>query len=327
MTSVAIIGAGLAGLTAAHELSKHTEVTIFEKARGVGGRMATRRASPYAFDHGAQYFTARSEPFRKFLSPLIKNGLVSNWSATHAEFEGTHLVRKRRWDQGESHYVAVPGMNALAKHFAPHSVIKTSTRIVKLNQDRGWCLTDENGQSWTDFDWVISTLPAPQAATLLPFDFASLDLVKQIEMLPCFAVLLGFSQPLRLRFQAAHFTQSDLSWMAVDGNKPGRNNANTLVLHSSHDYAAIHLDEEPHVIISHLMAEFAQATGCILPKPDHSAVHRWLYANNKERKELPLLLDSRRRIGACGDWTAGGRVEGAFLSAYRLSHALLKAIG
>ena len=61
--NIAIIGAGLSGLIAARELAKNNDVTIFEKARGVGGRMATRRANNlkfdgFNFDHGTQYFTA-----------------------------------------------------------------------------------------------------------------------------------------------------------------------------------------------------------------------------------------------------------------------------
>ena len=70
MRRVAVIGAGLSGL-AARELSESSEVTVFEKSRGYGGRMATRYGGDFEFDHGAQFFTARSAEFQEFLEPLI----------------------------------------------------------------------------------------------------------------------------------------------------------------------------------------------------------------------------------------------------------------
>ncbi|MCV6626839.1 MAG: FAD-dependent oxidoreductase, partial [Cellvibrionaceae bacterium] len=77
MSKIAIIGAGLAGLSAAKQLQNRAQVTVFDKARGLGGRMSTRRCEPYFFDHGAQYFTARSEGFKAFLEPLIEAGVVA----------------------------------------------------------------------------------------------------------------------------------------------------------------------------------------------------------------------------------------------------------
>ena len=327
MVRIAIIGAGLAGLTAAHALRSHADVMVFDKARGVGGRMATRRAQQYAFDHGAQYFTARTEPFRRFLAPLIDAGLIARWEANYTRFEGSTLVDRQNWSADESRYVATPGMNALAKHLAADFAVKSNTHIGEIRQATTWQLLDQHGQIWGDFDWIISAIPAPQAMNLLPCDFAYLDSVKEIDMLPCFAVMLGFANPFSVPFQAAHFGKSKLSWMAVNNSKPGRNDARALVLHSSHDYAKSHLKDEPSAIGADLVTEFQRITGLFLPESDHCSVHRWLYANNKERRDLPLLLDTEQQVGVCGDWTLGGRVEGAFMSAHRLSHALLETLG
>ncbi len=85
MTRVAVVGAGLSGLTLAARLRAHADVTVFEKSRGYGGRLATRRAAPFAFDHGAQFFTARTTAFREFLAPLIEAGVVDTWLARFTE--------------------------------------------------------------------------------------------------------------------------------------------------------------------------------------------------------------------------------------------------
>ena len=70
MNKIAIIGTGISGLTCAHYLKELADITLFEKARGVGGRISTRRADPFCFDHGAQYFTAQSKEFKTFIKPL-----------------------------------------------------------------------------------------------------------------------------------------------------------------------------------------------------------------------------------------------------------------
>ena len=51
---VAVIGAGLAGLTAAARIAAGgAAVTVYDKSRGLGGRLATRRSPQGSFDHGA----------------------------------------------------------------------------------------------------------------------------------------------------------------------------------------------------------------------------------------------------------------------------------
>ena len=82
---IAIIGAGISGLTAAIVLSEIADVTLYEKSRGAGGRICTRYSDPYNFDHGAQFFTARTPQFKQFLKPLIKAGVIDIWNARFIE--------------------------------------------------------------------------------------------------------------------------------------------------------------------------------------------------------------------------------------------------
>lgn len=63
-TPIAIIGSGMAGLSAAHALAAAgLNVQLFDKSRGSGGRMASKRSDAGSLDLGAQYFTARDRRF------------------------------------------------------------------------------------------------------------------------------------------------------------------------------------------------------------------------------------------------------------------------
>ena len=68
---VAIVGAGLAGLMAGRTLAEAGhEVVLLDKGRSPGGRLATRRIGEATLDHGAQFFTVRSEAVRRAGRPL-----------------------------------------------------------------------------------------------------------------------------------------------------------------------------------------------------------------------------------------------------------------
>ena len=112
---IAIIGSGISGLAAARTLNKIADITIFEKSRGIGGRIATRRANPFTFDHGAQYFLVKNADFESFVSPYIKSGVVKRWDAYFKEFEECKVISERQWDQSFAHYVGAPSMNAFCK--------------------------------------------------------------------------------------------------------------------------------------------------------------------------------------------------------------------
>ena len=79
MKKIAIIGAGMAGLTAAHFLNGYAGVTVFEKSKGPGGRLSTRHHGSFAFDHGAQFFTSKTDEFTRFIRPFIEKGIITRW--------------------------------------------------------------------------------------------------------------------------------------------------------------------------------------------------------------------------------------------------------
>ena len=88
---IAVIGAGLAGITFAYIMKDNFNVKIFEKSRGVGGRMSTRKETPYIFDHGAQFFKIKTTECKNFFSPLFTQEIIQPWS--FKLFSGSGLQR------------------------------------------------------------------------------------------------------------------------------------------------------------------------------------------------------------------------------------------
>ena len=193
---LAIIGAGLSGLTLAGELDGFAEVTVFDKSPRVGGRIATRTGECFQFDYGAQFFTARSVAFQNYLKPLIATGRVAEWHPRVITLGDDRKSYRRDWF--EPHYVAVPGMNTLCQLAAEGKNLMVDTAIASLEKTiAGWLLRDRNDTCHGPFDWVVCSMPAPQSAALLPSAFTGYEQVTNTAMLGCYSLLLGFAEPLQ----------------------------------------------------------------------------------------------------------------------------------
>jgi predicted NAD/FAD-dependent oxidoreductase len=322
MSSIAVIGAGLAGLVVARRLEKSHDVVLFEKSRGVGGRMATRRAGTFQFDHGAQFFTARTRSFRTFLEPLVEAGVVADWPARFAELRRGQIVESRQCNDDYPHYVGTPGMNAIGKALASGLDVRLDTAVTSLErQGAGWQLAGDGQRPLGEFDWVIVTAPAAQAADLL--SHTSLAAVAtSVRMRACYALLLGFDEAVELPWQAALVHDADISWISVNSSKPGRLSSSSLVVHSTNAWADAHADANIEDVRRHLLGECSDVTGIDMAAA-FVDVHRWRYANVDRQEGNSFALDPDQGLAACGDWFVRGRVEGAFSSANALAETLM----
>ncbi|MGH8807747.1 MAG: FAD-dependent oxidoreductase, partial [Noviherbaspirillum sp.] len=115
---IAIIGAGIAGLTCArHLLAQGHDVIVYEKGESVGGRTSTRQTELGGFDHGAQYFTVTSERFAHEVGTWRKAGRVMPWGGRLVTLDhGVATPAGRKSENARQRLVAVPGMDALAQH-------------------------------------------------------------------------------------------------------------------------------------------------------------------------------------------------------------------
>ena len=322
MIKMAIIGAGLSGLTAASLLKEHADITVYEKARGVGGRMSTRRAEPYYFDHGSQYFTAYTNSFQKFIRPLLDEGIISPWYARYVVFDRNKIIHREKWCDREPHYVGVTGMNAIGKYLAKGLNIQLNTHIRFAECKDSWELLDASGQTHKDFDWIISTVPSPQALELTPKSFKYYSDIKAIKMHACFSVMVGFKKKLSLEFEAAHVKNSDLTWIASNNRKPKHSENQTLVLHSSAKYAEANIENDLQEVTEHLLKETNKLIGHDIRTADYKRIHKWRYATTSKTRESTIFIDKDRKFALCGDWCLDGQIEGAFTAASHLVNAM-----
>jgi hypothetical protein len=323
VTEVAVVGAGLAGLVLARRLRDRADVTVVEKSRSLGGRMATRRIGRYQFDHGAQYFRARTAAFRAFVAPLLAQGVVAPWPARVVEIAGRKIVRELPADADSPRLVAVPGMNGLGRHLARGLNVRLQRPVASLARTgRRWRLLDEWGALVTEADWVVVTAPAPQARRLLAEEFAGKGPVEAARMRGCFALMLGFRRRPPLDWQAAGIDGGPVRWIAVDSSKPGRPKAFSLVVHADPDWSEDHMEEAPETIETAMIEAASEATGEALADAEVCRLHRWRYARADVPPGPASLVDTERRLAACGDWCVGGRVEAAFTSAMDLAARL-----
>lgn len=321
MKSVAIIGAGIAGITLARQLQGSAEVSIFEKSRGFGGRMATRQAGNYQFDHGAQFFTARSKQFQKLIDDCVAQNQIQAWLPRIITLDSKKEPFKREWF--EPHYIATPKMNSLCKALARGLNVTLDTQISAIDAvEQGWLLKDSLGQQLGHFDWVISTLPAPQANELLPDCFVYKSELGMVDFSPCFSLMLGFELTHKLNFDVAVVRNSPLSWIASNYGKQGRPPSFSVMAHSDNAWAREQFDCNIDDVRHKMLVALDKIMGDALPLPDHIAIHRWKYAKAESSCEENFLLDDSNRLAACGDWCGGSRVEDAYLSGLKLGEEL-----
>ncbi|MEL7128397.1 MAG: FAD-dependent oxidoreductase [Pseudomonadota bacterium] len=318
---IAIIGAGLAGLTLAKQLETVADVKIFEKSRGVGGRMSTRYAGDYEFDHGAQFFTVTSDRFRESLAGYLADGQVVEWTdrCVYLSSDGEALTPKNE----ALIYVAAPRMNTLCKAIATGLDIRGKTRVTGLAQTgAGWQVLAEDADPVGPFDWVVSAVPAPQAIPLAPVGFAHMARLEQTEMAGCFTLMVGLEERPDLPWSGAKVDDSPIGWMALNSDKPGRPSGISLLIQSNNAWAEAHLEDDPDAVTATLVSTFDHLTGIDVAEAPHIALHRWRYASVPKAAGQPFLIDHDLKFAACGDWCLRGRVEAAFESAVSLADAL-----
>ena len=324
---VSLIGAGISGLVCARTLlDQGVLVTIFEKSRGVGGRMATRRtAEGFRFDHGAQYFTVRDERFERYVKAWMQDGIVARWEGRIGTLINGNLQQKQKTTP---RYVGVPAMNSICRHLAADLNVEFDTRVAPPELHEGlWRVSDEQGQPMGEFDCVITSAPAPQSAELLVAAPHMQQMAQAITMTGCWAVMVAFDHSLGLPCDGAFVHESPLSWISRNDTKPDRaSQPECWVLHASPEWSSQWLERQPHEVLPQLIDAFWQATGVAPRAPCFAASHRWRYAISPEPLENRSLFDSQLGLGACGDWCSGPRVEGAFLSGIVMADKVLSHI-
>lgn len=317
---VGIIGAGLSGLMAGRILQdRGVSVTLMDKARRPGGRANTREHGRFRFDHGAQFFTVRDPDIRGFLQTWMDEGVVAEWTGSLVRINNGRVEEAK----DAVRYVGVPGMVSLASRLAEELDVRVNTRVEELrSEDAGWTLLASNRKEIDRFDTVLVAVPAPQAVDILSPAPELRTRIAEVEMAPCWAGMYVFPQPLALGFDGAFLSGGALSWIARDSSKPRRPGDEAWVLHAGPEWSRENLAMDRDEAAKALLREFQQAFGSV-PDPGFQRAHRWAFALASDPTPYGAFFHVERRIGACGDWCVGGRIEGALLSGMAAANQIL----
>lgn len=311
---IAIIGAGISGINCAYQLSKIANITVFEKSRGFGGRMPTKSINEFQFDHGLQFFTAKTKIFQKFMEPFEIKGVIRAWEGNFVEINNNEVSKIRKWDNQYKHYVSVPKMSSFCRYLAEGIDVRLNTRITKLVKlKRKWEVFNDQS-SLGIFDWVIIAIPPEQSIQLLTDNYDHLEQIRKYEMQPCFSLMIGSKNSLNSKWDAAIIKNSILSWISINNSKPLRNNNHSLVALSTNNWAQKNIEKHTEYLKTILLTEVQKIFPQLIGNISHIDVHKWKYANIKKQNGVKSIMDNKNRLGICGDWFIKGTAESAFLS-------------
>ncbi len=318
---VAIIGAGVAGLSAASELQRlGATVQLFEKSRGTGGRLASKRLDWGQLDTGAQYITAQSGGFHARVKQWQAAGVAERWAFTPYRVEVGALQPS---PDDTVRYVGTPRMTSIARYMADGLEIAFQTRIEQLDFDAGkWTLFATGGDKYEGFDWVVTSMPAEQCSVLLD---TSSDLVREVPddlHDPCWALALATNGAVAPDIQGI-FGDATVSWVsrlsAMPGRQPPAGCDDLWMLHFAAQWSLEHADDSAADICAAGLAWMRHRLETELVVVRNFS-HFWRYAqfDATSSAALPYFVDSLRRLAVIGAWCCGGRVEGAYQSAMHL---------
>ncbi len=327
---IAIIGAGMAGLSCARALrSQGHRITIYEKSTAVSGRMSTRQTELGGFDHGAQYFTASSAAFKKDIAAWTSAGWLAPWNGKFVTLKNGVSTPATSDNAKTVRYVGVPGMRSVGEHLALGLDLRTGQRVEAVEKyGEQWLLAVQADMvpitaSAGPFDAVVVSAPADQAVDLLQGEPAFANSAQSAKLMPCWSLLLAFQDSLDLGYDGAWVEGSRLAWLAHDASKPGRRAGEHWIGHASAAWSVEHLEDDPERAKEKLLKAFHEATGSHV-QPVYAAVHRWRYSKAAQPLADDCLWQASTRIGACGDWfraglDGAGRIENAYLSGLALA--------
>ncbi|MBY0451028.1 MAG: FAD-dependent oxidoreductase [Cyanobacteria bacterium] len=355
-----VVGAGISGLTAADHLQRSGwNVAVLDKARGAGGRMATRRkkvnpdwANPVwanpVWDHGAQYMTVRTP---------VAQALLDQWRANMPEPDYGQL---QDWynlapsqDQHSVRWIGTRGMTTLPKYLAASLTTFFETRIVNIGLQSFsraflWELTADDGRQFRGQN-IVLTMPVPQAVVLIEasqetlkdlgsaFNTTAFESMKSIQYDPCLAVLAELSSPSNIpppgfvEFRDSPETANAPLAFLGDNYQKGISSAYTVTLHGSPEWSKAYFDAAETEITHQLIqaaAPWLDISQHNLSQVISTQLMRWRYSQVSKKNastsfpEGFCTLSDEPGLLLAGDGFGGPRIEAAILSGLSAAKAL-----
>lgn len=310
---VAIVGAGIAGLMAGRSLvDAGHEVVLFDKGRSPGGRLATRRIGNARLDHGAQFFTVRTDDFQRHVHAWQADGLVYEWCRGFSA-EG----------DGYPRYAVRGGMNALAKRVAVGLDVRCPSLVFSLHRGTGahpWEVKLDDG-SVSTHDALVVTCPLPQTFSLLMTAQVTMpEVLWRTDYDRTLSLLLVLDRPGAVPSPGGLQGVAPFTFVGDNAIK-GISDVPALTVHADPAWSDAHWDEPHDVIAAALLAEARPLLGDALVVT--SQLKKWRFATPRSIwPEAHWSPDAMPSLAVAGDAFAGPRVEGAALSGLSAAAAL-----
>lgn len=337
MVAVLVLGAGIAGLVGARVLEQAGhDVTVLDKGRRPGGRMATRRPrgpDGPVFDHGAQFVTLRSRELSAETDRWRANGWLVEWfrgSPDAALGDGSH-ARPADAADGHPRFRAAPYQRGLPEALAAElRDVRCGVRVSSLAWDGRWVATTADGGE-VEATALLCTPPVPQALALL--DAGGVELptpldreLRAITYEPCIAVLalpagtVGLPTP-----GAVRPVEHPVLDFVADNRAKGISPVPALTIHATGDWSREHWEEDDDAVGAALVS----AASTVLDLDDMAVlgVQRWRYSAPRTTAGSLAPGTDEPPLRFAGDACAGGRVEGAARSGWTAAHRLLDRLG
>jgi renalase len=325
--SIAVVGAGLAGLACARVLADAgLRVTVFEKSRGPGGRTSTRREGALRFDHGTIDFgrsdlASVSPTLRTWWTAWERTGLVRPWSPRRRGGEGS---------EASPAWVAVPGNNAVAHALASGLDLRAEVRVAGLAREgAGWTVMDDTGQPRGTFDAVVVAAPAPQATELLrPVAAGIAAELGGVRLAPSLTAMVAWSGSVDPGWDLLETEPDDredgIARVILQASLPERPGDGAFVVQASPAWTMAHLEDSLDDVGASLARALARRIGPSLRGRQPVVVkgHRWRYATVEEELPGAFRWETALQLAACGDAFGRGGAWGALESGIALGQEI-----
>jgi renalase len=323
--SCVIVGAGISGLLVASSLQRGGwDVTVLDKGKGVGGRMATRRVDGGTFDHGAQFFTVRGERFGGLVEGWLEAGVAAEWTRGFADAEG------RPNEDGHPRYRGTEGMTSIPKYVSRDLDVRTGERALRVDGgDTGWEVACESGLR-VDGDALVLAVPVPQALNLVSSGSYRLpdEIRRRLEAVsydPCLALMVVLDGPSGVPEPGGMQIKGEpLDWIG-DNRRKGISEVSAVTIHAGPEWSRSHFEDVETWVIGSMISLASGRLGTDLaPSVVATSLARWRYSWVTEPHPEPCLVASDDPpLLFCGDAFGQPKVEGATLSGLAAADHLL----
>jgi predicted NAD/FAD-dependent oxidoreductase len=323
--SCIIVGAGISGLLAASVLQREGwKVTVLEKSRSVGGRMATRRVGEGSFDHGAQFFTVRDERFAGLVEGWLGAGVAAEWTHGFADADGQPN------EDGHPRYRGVEGMTSIPKHIARGLDVRTGETVVRVDGgDDGWEVACESSLRVVA-NALVLTAPVPQGLDLVSSGSYRLPvrvrrLLEAISYDPCLALMVLLDGPTGVPEPGGVQIKGEpLDWIG-DNRRKGISEAAAVTVLAGPEWSRSHFEDDETEVIDSMISLSGDRLGTDLASATvETSLARWRYSwVTNSHPEPCLVVSDDPPLLFCGDAFGQPKVEGAALSGLAAADRLL----